>query len=95
MDPVITVDGGVHISANGTEAMPLLAALLPPSPDSTPPPPTAYGGTAFLANEADAGPVSALPPVSPEENAAFNAGLLPSQHLAHIRIVLALLLQRE
>ena len=69
VDPVITVNDGVQISANGSEPMPLLATLLPPSP-----PPTIPGGTALLGSDADSSPVTALPPATPEENAAFNAG---------------------
>ena len=90
VDPVITVNGGLHISANGTGTMPLLAALLPPSPVPSPPPPTLLGDTALLDSNADDSPVTALPPVTPEENAAFNAGLYPSQHLACLRDALEL-----
>ncbi|CAL5224403.1 g7085 [Coccomyxa viridis] len=78
VDPVIAVNGGVHISANGTDAMPLLAAVLPPSPVSGPPPPTVYGGTTLPDSHADDGPVTALPPVTPEENAAFNTAVPPA-----------------
>ena len=80
VDPVITVNGGVHIGTNDSEAMPLLTALLPPSPPLNPPPPSLSGATAFLDSGADNAPATALPPVTPEQNAAFNAGPDPSQH---------------
>lgn len=74
MDPVITVNGGVHIISNGTESMPLLASLLPSSPTSSLPPPPDPGETLLQDSDADNSPVTALPPVTPAENAAFNAG---------------------
>ena len=90
VDPVITVNGGVHVDANGTEPMPFLAALLPPTPTSSPPPPTDPGGTGFLDSDARDNSVTALPPVTPAENAAFNAGTaFPGWQESHWLILLS------
>jgi hypothetical protein len=70
VDPVVTVNGGVHISANGTQAMPLLGNLLPAS---APPPPVVLLGSP---DDTGDGPLPILPPVPPGGNEAYNAGLL-------------------
>lgn len=72
MDPVITVNGGVHISANGTQAMPLLGSLLPAS---APPPPAVLFGSS---DDRGDGPLPVLPHVPPGGDEAFNAGVLPA-----------------
>ena len=84
MDPIITVNGGIHISANGTEAMPLLGNLLPAS---APPPPAVLMGSP---DDTGDGPLPVLPPVPPGGNEAYNAGVLSRIFYADLFLLTAL-----